>query len=89
MDKVSWFWSLAFVVGFGLGLLAWLGSIWIELGKFMLALRLALSRQIVSSYQIHGLRILGARSVWEARNCWKEPYDIKASGCNLSSYYLI
>ena len=27
------------------------------------------------------------RSVWEARNCWKEPYDIKASGCNLSSYY--
>jgi hypothetical protein len=35
----------------------------------------------VSSYQIHGLRILGERSAWEARNCWKEPDDIKVSGC--------
>jgi hypothetical protein len=24
MEKVSWFWSLAFVVGFGLELLTWL-----------------------------------------------------------------
>jgi hypothetical protein len=30
---------------------------WIELGKFMLSLRFALSRYIVSSYHIHSIRI--------------------------------
>ena len=62
---------------------------WIELGKFRLeiwleivslvrvALRFSLSRQIVSRYQIHGLRILGARSVWGTKDSWKGPYDIK------------
>jgi hypothetical protein len=62
--------------------------IWLEIVSLVrFALSFVLPRYIVSSYQIHGLRILGARSVWEARNRWKEPYDIKASGCNLSSYY--
>jgi hypothetical protein len=27
--------------------------------------------------------------VWEARNCWKEPDNIKASGCIFLPYYLI
>jgi hypothetical protein len=27
--------------------------------------------------------------VWEARNCWKEPNDIKASGCIFLSHSLI
>jgi hypothetical protein len=43
------------------------------------ALRFSLSRLIVSSYQIHGLRILGERSVWGTKDSWKGPYDIKAT----------
>ena len=27
--------------------------------------------------------------VWEARNCWKEPDDIKAFGCIFLPYYII
>jgi hypothetical protein len=27
--------------------------------------------------------------VWEERNCWKEPDNIKASGCIFLSHYLI
>jgi hypothetical protein len=42
-----------------------------------MALRFALSRQIVSSYQIYGLKILGARSVWGTKDSWKGPYNIK------------
>jgi hypothetical protein len=38
----------------------------------MLVLRFALSRYIVD------LKIHGERSVWEARNCWKGPYNVKA-----------
>jgi hypothetical protein len=29
------------------------------------------------------------RSMWEARNCWKETDNIKASGCIFISHYLI
>ena len=53
----------------------WLGII----SLVGVALRFALSRQIVSSYQIHGLRILGARIVWGTKDSWKGPYDIKAT----------
>jgi hypothetical protein len=66
MEKGFWFLSF---VSFG-----WLGMIILVRA----ALRFALSRLIVSSYQIHSLRILGARSVWGMKDNWKETYDIKA-----------
>jgi hypothetical protein len=62
----------------------WLGII----SLVGVALRFALSRQIVSSYQIYGLRILGARSVWGTKDSWKGPYDIKAQVV-ISLSYLI
>jgi hypothetical protein len=37
----------------------------------------------------HSKRILGATSVWEARNYWKEPDNIKASVCIFLPHSLI
>jgi hypothetical protein len=54
--------------------LDWLGII----NLVGVALRFALSRYIVSSYQIYGFRILGEKSVWGTKDSWKGPYDIKA-----------
>ena len=71
MEKVSLRWDE--LVG------SWLLFFGLELfGLIRVALRLALLRQIVSSYQIYGFRILGARSVWGTKDSWKGPYDIKA-----------
>ena len=50
----------------------------VSFGLVRVSLRFSLSRQIVSSYQIYGLRILGEKSVWGTKDSWKGPYDIKA-----------
>jgi hypothetical protein len=52
----------------------WLGII----SLIRVDLRFALSRHIVSSYQIYDLRIFGARSVWGTKDSRKGPCDIKA-----------
>ena len=73
MEKVS-FCELGLALLVHELVLDWLGII----NLVGVALRFALSRQIVSSYQIYGFRILGARSVWGTKDSWKGPYDIKA-----------
>jgi hypothetical protein len=63
---------------------------WLEIVSLVrVDLSFSFSLYIVSSYQIHCLRILGARSVWEERNCWKELDNIKASSCIFLPHSLI